>query len=89
MENRYAPPSNFESSSFGTMCKVVGENGTITTYVQISEDKDHPDWQKLGSIFDAVYQDSIELTNLVNMCISLYVQKKRDNLTDIPLPKKV
>jgi hypothetical protein len=91
MENRYAPPSNFEPSEFGAIVKVIGENEMVTTYIQTSKDKDHPDWQKLGIIFDAVYQDLAEHAILITTCVSLYIQKKenRDHLTEIPNLKKV
>jgi hypothetical protein len=82
MEHRYAPPSKFEESKQGTMCKVIGDNNKHETYIQLSPDEKCPEWQKIGFLFESVFEDNQEFHELIDKYVKLYTDKK--NLT-LPL----
>lgn len=51
----YFPPQRVTQAPYGAMCKVIGENETVTYYVQISEDPENAHWERLGVLLEKLF----------------------------------
>jgi hypothetical protein len=57
---RYKPPSRFDNEQYGKIYRVIGENETVDTWVQISKFEAAPYWINITPFFEKNFQDLLK-----------------------------
>lgn len=55
MQTMYFPPQRVTHAPHGAMCKVIGENETVTYYIQTSEDPENAHWERVGVLLEKLF----------------------------------
>lgn len=76
MEIKYSAPSKFTPGEFGTVWKVVHENGKEDFYIQISEEKDIYNWIPAGELLCVVFGPLLVKPDFSPSLINLYLEKQ-------------
>jgi len=79
---KYLVPNRYDAAPFGTICKVIGD-GSEAFYIQTSNDKEHSDWVRLGSVLEETFKDYTLKPEFVNECLMLYTESKAPTRSNI------
>lgn len=70
---RYSIPGRYDIAPFGTIYRVqAGEENITEMYVQIGEDPNGPNWQRMGVLMELAFKDLLEDPKFIEECLRLY-----------------
>ena len=78
---KYLVPNRYDAAPFGTICKVISDKSE-SFYVQVSNDKEHADWIRLGTVFEKAFKDYMFKPEFVNECLLLYTDSRENTETN-------
>jgi hypothetical protein len=59
MVNRYSSPTRFCWEPFGTQWRLLQDDGTYITYIQLSKDPMNAYWVRYGELLERVFADKL------------------------------
>ena len=74
---RFAPPSKFVKSPYGTIVKVFTNNDDIEIYIQLSREITKPVWSRLGDFLESLLNKHLANTAFIKTCLNLYETKQQ------------
>jgi hypothetical protein len=70
---RYSVPGRYDIASFGTIYRVqAGEEETTEMYVQLGDDSNVPNWQRMGTLMELAFKELLEDPEFISECLRLY-----------------
>lgn len=68
----YRIPTRFDYKEIGYLWYHETPENELEIFIQISPDKDHPDWQRLGFIMEKIYLDNATPQDFFDKILELY-----------------
>lgn len=69
---RYTMPTKYDVAKFGTICKVVGDNGSCELIVQLGGDEAISNWKPIGYLLEQCFHSFLNDPVFVSCCLHLY-----------------
>lgn len=83
---KYVKPSKLDKEPQATICKVMNNQHDSELYIQISDDIDHPTWEKLGIFLEKSLIDLVGNRDFIDQCMRLHeynADRPLDRICDI------
>jgi len=69
---RYCPPTNLDKSPFGTIAKVIIDDGKHELYVQLG-DEERSRWERVGTLLEEVFNEEFSSNSpFIDACLKLF-----------------
>lgn len=79
MNIRYTAPTRYDKGEFGSMCKVINENDSISYYIQTSKDDEHANWLKTTDIIAHAFEHYAQIPQFISCCLEIIGSKFPNN----------
>lgn len=85
MIKRFCPPTKIDKSPFGSMVELTEEDGSLTTFVQVSEDTEKPEWRNIGYLLEKVFGPFLTDEEWLKdvLCVYKHKQDQKECITRI------
>jgi hypothetical protein len=75
---KYTVPGNLVKEPRGTLYKIMEEGQPGALYVQVSRDTEAPQWERLGTLLEIVYERLCHEEHFMNEILDRYVEETND-----------
>ena len=80
----YGAPTKYNKEPQGTIwLSSKNDDETIIRYIQISEDKENPRWEKIGTFLEVALGDMINDPHYMKSCMMLFKGNENKEYVDI------
>jgi hypothetical protein len=82
---QYCPPTSLDKHPFATIYKIIVDKDRqeYQFFIQLSQDTEHPKWERLGAFFEQVFNyEFIADSGFMGICLDIFVdlqQKKKES----------
>jgi hypothetical protein len=69
---RYTIPTRYDLAPFGQVCKVMGDDESVTLYIQTGHDQDTSTWVPMSIFLEKVFKSFLDDPTFIKECLEIY-----------------